>query len=230
MSPGQRILHLSPYITEMPKSEEKNPTIRFLAHLVSVIFHPLLISSYVIAFLLYIHPFIFSGLGKELKLYRFISVLLSSFFLPIFSIFLCWRLGFVQSMRLKTARERIIPYVIVMVFYFWLWYVYRNQGDNPPESVAFLLGSFLAVCGAWFCNIFFKISMHAIAAGGLAMFFLLFSFRDPYASGLYLSAAILAGGMICTARMLISDHRPADIYAGVLVGLAAEWIGWLFTI
>jgi hypothetical protein len=133
-------------------------------------------------------------------------------------------------MRLKTARDRIIPYVIVMIFYFWLWYVYRNQGENPPESIAFLLGSFLAVCGAWFCNIFFKISMHAIAAGGLAMFFLLFSFRDPYASGLYLSTAILVGGLICTARMLVSDHRQLDIYAGILVGVAAEWIGWLISV
>jgi hypothetical protein len=211
----------------MPRSEEKNPAIRFFAHAISVIFHPLLISSYVIAFLLFIHPFLFSGIGNQLKLFRILSVLLSSFFLPIFSIFLCWRLGFIQSMRLKSARDRIIPYVIVMIFYFWLWYVYRNQGENPPQSIAFLLGSFLAVCGAWFCNIFFKISMHAIAAGGLAMFFLLFSFRDSYASGLYLSTAILIGGLICTARMLVSDHRQRDIYAGILVGVAAEWIAWL---
>src|SRR5215831_11145581 len=115
----------------MPRSEEKNPAIRFFAHAISVIFHPLLISSYVIAFLLFIHPFIFSGIGSQLKLFRILSVLLSSFFLPIFSIFLCWRLGFVHSMRLRTARDRIIPYVIVMIFYFWLWYVYRNQGENP---------------------------------------------------------------------------------------------------
>jgi hypothetical protein len=214
----------------MPKSGEKNPTIRFLANLVSIVFHPLLISGYVIAFLLYVHPFIFSGLGSQIKGFRLLTVVNASFFLPIFSIFLCWRLGFVQSMRLKTARDRIIPYVIVMIFYFWLWYVYRNQGENPPESVAFLLGSFLAVCGAWFCNIFFKISMHAVAAGGLAMFFFLFSFRDPYASGLYLSAAVLIGGLICTARMMVSDHRQGDIYAGVLIGLLAEGIGWAITV
>jgi hypothetical protein len=214
----------------MPKSGEKNPIIRFFANLVSVVFHPLLISCYVIAFLLYVHPFIFSGLSNQIKGFRLLTVANASFFLPIFSIFLCWRLGFVSSMRLRTSRDRIIPYVIVMIFYFWLWWVYKNQGENPRESVAFLLGSFLAVCGAWFCNIFFKISMHAVAAGGLAMFFLLFSFHDPYASGLYLSASILIGGLICTARMLISDHQQADIYAGVLVGVAAVGIGWAITL
>lgn len=62
------------------------------------------------------------------------------------------------------------------------------------------------------------------------MFFLLFSFRDSYASGLYLSTAILIGGLICTARMLVSDHRQRDIYAGVLVGVAAEWIAWLIVV
>lgn len=211
---------------EMSKTERRNPLIRFLAHLISILFHPLLITSYVIAFLLFVHPFLFAGFGNQLKAFRFLSVFITSFFMPVFSIFLCWRLGFVQSMLLKSARERIIPYAIVMVFYFWVWYVYHNQEENPPESVAFLLGSFLAVCGAWFCNIFFKISMHATAAGGLAMFFTLFSFHDAYASGLYLSLSILIAGLICSARLIVSDHHPADIYAGLLVGMVSEALGW----
>jgi hypothetical protein len=213
---------------EMSKAETRNPLIRFVAHFISILFHPLLITCYVIAFLLFVHPFLFAGFGNQLKLFRFLSVFVTSFFLPVFSIFLCWRLGFVQSMLLRSARDRIIPYVIVMVFYFWVWYVYHNQEENPPESVAFLLGSFLAVCGAWFCNIFFKISMHATAAGGLVMFFLLFSFHDPYASGLYLSLSILLGGLICSARLIVSDHHPVDIYAGLLVGMISEALGWVF--
>ena len=206
----------------------KNPVIRFFAHAFSIIFHPLFITTYVIAFLIYVHPFAFSGFEDSMKFFRFLSVFFTSLFLPLFSVFIAWRLGLVQSIQLRTTKDRIIPYAIVMFFYFWVWYVFNNQGLNPPASIHFLLGSFLAICGAWMCNIYYKISMHAIAMGGLAMFFLLFSFHDPYASGVYLSLAVLVAGIVCTSRLIVSDHSPFDIYSGLFVGVLAQWIAWQF--
>jgi hypothetical protein len=206
----------------------KNPFIIFLAHLFSIVFHPLFITTYVMAFLIYVHPFAFSGFDSQLKLFRLLSVFFTSLFLPLFSVFIAWRLGLIQSIYLRTTRDRIIPYVMVMIFYFWVWYVYNNQELNPPASVHLLLGSFLAICGAWMCNIYFKISMHAVAVGGLSMFFVMFSFTDPYASGLYLSVAILITGIVCTSRLIVSDHSPFDILSGLLVGIFAQWIAWQF--
>jgi hypothetical protein len=60
------------------------------------------------------------------------------------------------------------------------------------------------------------------------MFFFLYSFSDPYASGLYLSLALLATGLVCTARFLCSDHTPFQVYSGLIIGLLAQYIGWLF--
>jgi hypothetical protein len=219
---------LSGITVQINHTGRPNPLVRFLAHFFSILFHPLFITLYVMGFLIYVHPFAFSGFDSHLKAFRFLSVFLSGFFLPVFSVFLAWRLGFVKSMLLKSTRDRIIPYVVVMIFYFWIWYVFNNQAENPPVSVHFLLGCFLAICGGWMCNIYFKISMHAIAAGGLFMFFLLFSFHDPYASGLYLSIATLIAGIVCSSRLLVADHSPFDIYSGLIVGVIAQWIAWQF--
>src|SRR5262249_15284288 len=98
----------------------------------------------------------------------------------------------------------------------------------PPAAVKFLLGSFLAICVAWFCNIFFKISIHAVAAGGLAMFFILFSFVDAYTSGIYVCIAVLIAGLVCTSRLVVSDHSRFEIYFGLIVGIISQWIAWLF--
>ena len=212
----------------MPRPGTQNPVIRFFAHVFSILFHPLFITTYVIAFLIYVHPFAFSGFEDGLKFFRFLSVFFTTLFLPLFSVFIAWRLGLVQSIQLRTTKDRIIPYVMVMIFYFWVWYVFKNQELNPPAAVHFLLGSFLAICGAWMCNIYYKISMHAVAVGGLSMFFLLFSFNDPYASGLFLSIAVLIAGIVCTSRLIVSDHTPFDIYSGLLVGILAQWIAWQF--
>ena len=99
-----------------------------------------------------------------------------------------------------------------MIFYWWTWDVFKNLADIPEMAIHFLLGSFLAICGAWFCNIWFKISMHAIAMGSALMFFFLFTFSDSYASGLYLSIVLLATGLACVPRASSSPIIPRFPY------------------
>ncbi len=219
----------------MPRMNIHRPSVRppalilFFARLISWIFHPLFISCYVMGFLIFIHPSAFLGFDHRLKVFRFLNIFLCNVFLPGFTVFLLWRLKlFVDSIQLRTPKERIIPYLACMIFYWWSWNVFKNLPDSPPVAVKFLLGSFLAVCGAWFCNIYWKISMHAVAAGGASLFFTLFSFQDGYASGTYLAIPFLATGLICTSRFLISDHTPFEIWSGLIIGMLAMWAGWSF--
>jgi len=205
-----------------------SPVLRFLAQLIAYLFHPLFITSYVMAFLIFLHPYAFTGFDHRIKLFRFLNIALCNGLFPAFAVFLLWRLGFIRSMHLRTEKERIIPYIITMIFYWWTWNVYKNLPDSPPISIHFLLGAFLALCGGWLCNIYFKISMHGIAMGGAMMFFFLFSFTDGYASGLYVSIAVLATGLVATARLLTRDHKPFEVYAGLFVGVLAQFIAWQF--
>lgn len=203
--------------------------LRFLAKLVSVVFHPLFISTYVMAFLVFIHPIAFAGVDHPSPPFRLFNVFYCTAFFPGFTVFLLWQLRlFVGSMQLRTPKERIIPYLAAMIFYWWTWDVQKNLPGSPPLAVKFLLGAFLSVCGAWFCNIYCKVSMHAIAVGSALVFFILFSFHDGYASGSYLAMAFLAAGMVCTARFLVSDHTPFEVYLGLFVGMLAQVIAWQF--
>jgi hypothetical protein len=205
-----------------------SPVIRLLAQLMAYVFHPLFITSYVMAFLIFFHPYAFTGFDHKIRVFRFLNVLLCDALFPAFAVFLLWRLGFIRSMHLRTEKERIIPYIIAMIFYWWTWNVYKNLPDSPPITIHFLLGAFLALCGGWLCNIYFKISMHGIALGGALMFFILFSFTDNYASGLYLSIATLATGLVTTARLITGDHRPFEVYTGLFIGMLAQFIAWQF--
>ena len=209
-------------------AQEYNGVVLFFANLFSFIFHPLFITSYIIAFLIFLHPGAFTGFDPQLKTFRFLTVFLFTTFFPAFSVFLTWRLKLIKSLYLSTTRERLIPYVLTMFFYFWTWYVFRNLPDSPVMVVHLLFGSFLAICGGWMCNIFFKISMHGIAMGGLLIFFILFAFSDSYSSGLYLSLAVFITGIVCTSRLIVSDHSPFEIYTGLMVGMLAQFVAWLF--
>jgi hypothetical protein len=204
------------------------PVIKLIATICSYVFHPLFIPLYVTGFLLYWHPFVFAGFSPIAKTKLFASVALNLTFFPAITVFLLWRLKFVNSILLRTQKERIIPYAASMIFYFWGWYVFRNFNEIPDLQKQFLLGSFITVIAAWLANIYFKISMHALAMGGMALFMLYIAFSSEGGSGQYASLGLLIAGMVCTARMIVSDHKPVEIYSGLLIGIFCQLIAiWL---
>lgn len=202
--------------------------IKFPAHIVSYVFHPLFIPVYVCCFLLYWHPFAFAGFAPAAKSGLLAPIIINLTFFPAVTVFLLWRLKFVSSILLQTQKERIIPYAAAMVFYFWAWYLFRNFNHVPDILKQFLLGSFISVIAAWLANIYFKISMHALAMGGMLFFIVWVSFSREGASGIYFSLALLITGMVCTARMIVSDHHPVEIYLGLFAGMLCQLIAiWI---
>lgn len=202
--------------------------LRFCAHFFSFIFHPLFIPGYIAAFLLFVHPYAFSGFSARLKMLRFISVVLLTAFFPAFVVFLLKQLGLIRSIYLKTQKERIVPYIASMFFFFWIFYVSRNLADSPPFFVIMLLGVFISSIAALMANIYFKVSMHAIAMGGMVCFFAILAMQGTFSMGIYLSVAVLVAGLVCTCRFLVSDHYPFEVYSGFFLGVISQAIAAFF--
>lgn len=198
--------------------------IKFFGHLFSYVFHPLFIPTYTAFFLIYVHPYVFSDTDPKTKMMRGISVILLTAFFPAFSVFLLKMLGFTKSVFLKTRKERIIPYVISMFFYFWIFYVSINLSDCPLLFRIMLLGVFLSCIAAYMANIYYKVSMHAVAMGSFMTFFILLALHGTFFMGLYLSLSILIAGLVCTARLVVSNHHPFDVYSGFLMGVIMQGV------
>lgn len=201
-----------------PDATDHHLIIKFFAHIISVLFHPLFIPAYVTAFLLYLHPYTFAGIAENKKIFTLLPVVFNTVFLPAFSVFIMKQLGFISSITLKTQRDRIIPYITSMIFYFWIWYVSRNTPDMPVQLVAFLLAAFLISIAGLMSNIYLKISMHTMAMGALLVFFTWFALNTSVNINSYLAIVMLATGLVCSARMVVSTHTPFEIYAGLAVG------------
>jgi len=107
--------------------------LKYFAQFISYIFHPLFIPTFFFAFLMYTLPYKFEGVTDwQLKLKLFSVFWLTAFF-PAFAVFLLWKLKFSESIFLRTQKERIIPYVITMFFYWWMYYLSRNFKDQPID-------------------------------------------------------------------------------------------------
>jgi hypothetical protein len=204
-----------------------SPILRFFAQFFSVLFHPLLITSFVMAFLIYVHPAVFEGMDTHTKNLRMISVVLYTLFYPGFSLLLAWRLKLIRGISLNNRQDRLVGFIVTMFFYFWTSYVFRNLPDTPPVATHFILGTFLVICATWMCTIFYKVSLHAAAMGGLITFFVLFGREDPYVSGIYIILPILIAGIVCSSRLILGAHNRFEMISGFLAGILAQSIAWI---
>lgn len=196
---------------------------RLFAHIFSVVIHPLFIPFYVVAFLIYLHPFYFSGFSYFTKLKLLLSTAQNTIFFPVFSILLMKGLGFIKSVFLHTRQDRIGPYLANMIFYFWMARVFfKFQPELPAVLASFMTGVFLTTSVALIANIFNKISMHAIGCGGLLGIFLIIMNSNSMLMTWPLSIALLITGIVCSSRLIISDHSRKEIYSGLLVGLICQ--------
>lgn len=203
--------------------QKQSIIVRFFAHLFSFVFHPLFIPFYVVAFLIYYHPSFFSGFSDTTKLNLLLTIALNTIFFPAFAVLLMKGLGFIKSVFLHTQQDRIGPYLSSMIFYFWAARIFfKFQPELSPVLASFMTGVFLTTVVGLLSNIYYKISMHAMGCGGLIGIFLIIMFGNTMLMTWPLSAALLITGIVCTSRLLVSNHTPKEIYFGLLVGLLCQ--------
>lgn len=195
---------------------------RGVAHVVSFVFHPLFVPVYVTLFVLYVHPMMFAGYTDLMKVRMVAMIMVNLTLLPAATVFLCWRLKFVDSIFMNTQKERIIPLAAAMIFYFWCWYVLKNNHGVPDEFRNFLLGCFITIIAGWMANIAFKVSLHGLAVGGMVGIMFLLTFYTEGSSAQYFALAVVIAGAVCTSRLLLSTHRAVEVYAGLLIGLTCQ--------
>jgi hypothetical protein len=197
---------------------------RFFAHFFSYLFHPIFIPVYITWFLAFVHPGYFAGFSAAQKWWIVLRVAYAMVFFPLITVLLLKGIGFIDSVFLKTQKDRIIPYIACGIFYFWAYLVFKNQPNITPVLTAFTFAVFLSSSAALMANIWMKISMHAIGMGGIIGVFFVIMQQHSMLMTWPLSLAFLATGLVCTSRMIVSDHQPREIYAGLLVGIVFQLI------
>ena len=202
--------------------------VKAIAHFFSVVFHPLFIPLIAAWFLAFWQPGYFTGISPDDKTMIIIRVGYNTIFYPALTVLLLKGLGFIKSIFLKTQRERIVPYIATNIFYFWMFLVFRNQPDVPVILTSFIFGIFLASSAALIANIYFKISMHALGVGSLCGLMLIIIFSGfTYAVFLMAMLVFLITGIVCTSRLIVSDHKPFDIYSGIFISILCQLISYI---
>ncbi|MFM7721156.1 MAG: hypothetical protein ACKO52_08440 [Sediminibacterium sp.] len=204
--------------------------IKYIAHLLSYVLHPLFIPTYFFLFLMQVLPFEFVGISEwQLKMRLFSVAWLTAFF-PAFAVFLLWRLKLSDSIFLRTQKERIIPYVITMFFYWWMYYLSRNFTDQPIALKFFYLGIFVASSIGMTVNNFMKVSLHTMGIAGLMMAVILVSIFYPVNNAVWVLLAILLTALVISARLIVSDHTKKELIVGLFIGVFTQVAAYLWVV
>jgi len=169
-------------------------------------------------------PVSFAGLDDHKFGLWLLNIGITTIFFPLFSIGLLKPLGFISSFKMPTTKERIVPLIITMTFYFWVSNVFNKMpGVNVPVILKILLlGNFWGIILVFLLNIFTKVSLHTSAAGGVIGNIIVLMIKSPVNMEIPLFIVLILGGIIGTARLLVGAHQKGDVWLGFVVGIVVQ--------
>lgn len=210
--------------SDIPVQPLQQPKIlRALATVISYVFHPVFMPVVLILLLYRLAPVNFAGIPLESFRLMFVRIALNSLFFPLLGVALLKALGFIKSIQMEDRKDRLLSLIVIMIFYFWTNHVFKNMPGGSPFIIrALLLGSFWGIVAIFMVSIFFKISMHTTAAGGMIGIMIILLFINPINMAVPLFAGIFLAGLIGTSRLLLNAHTPLEIWAGYALGIVVE--------
>ena len=188
------------------------------ATVVSYILHPLLIPTYIIAFLLNMNVFLAFMIPFNVRLMIIGMLFTITFAMPAMVIFMMYRRGIISSLQMEIRSERFYPLLLTAIFW-GLGFNLISRTGLPTVYYQYLLGGVAAIVIAMIINYFWKISLHMLGMGGLTGVFLGFALRIGIDIFPFLAFLILLSGLVGYARLKVNSHNPPQVYAGYIVGV-----------
>ena len=161
------------------------------------------------------------------KLQVLIMTYLFTILLPTVMIHLYRRYQGWNLIELGHRERRMVPYIISIVCYFTCYYVLSSQ------HVPYIIGGVLLVALAIqvvcaLINVWWKISTHTAAIGGVGGALFAFAEYLGFNPVWWLCLVFFVAGLLGTCRMILRQHSLAQVVAGFWVGFICAAIAILF--
>lgn len=187
-----------------------------IANVVSYISHPLLIP--ILGLLVISNSGTYAAeIDQRYSQFIYISVFIFTLLLPAALIPLFYFFGLTGNFQFSERRERLIPLYLTLIFYLAAYFFIKQL----PVSIVyqrFLFAACLSMIVLTAVCYFWKISAHLTGWGGLTGLILILSLRFHTDLMLILIIAIMFSGIAAYARLVLSAHTPAQVYAGFFLG------------
>lgn len=215
----------SPGQTPENASSHGSRLLTTISNILSAVFSPLLVPTYAYSIALWTTRM--SVLPERTRLISSLVVFAITALIPFSIILFMIRKGLASGPALESRSDRLIPYTVTIICYlFTAWCVWLLPHWIPMFFIAAAIAAFLDVL----INIKWKISAHATSMGGIcaAVLFIGLTSQSTVVYLPWLCGIILLSGAVCSARLFLNRHTPAQVYAGWSLGFIVTLISLFF--
>jgi hypothetical protein len=197
--------------------------LRLLAHIISYLFHPLLMPTYLYAAIAFFSPMVFQNAP-------WVSFILMAVFgltavVPALNVLMFKLTGTINNVHMPTRQERVTPFIFITILYIGITVLFYLKLPIPVVVKLMMLCAALVclVCAATF---FFKVSVHAVAMAGLTGILLaLAAFSSAQTLMVPALIALVLTGVVMSSRLLLMAHTLQEVSWGGVLGFAIGFAG-----
>ena len=161
----------------------------------------------------------------SLRLSLLVLIFVGTCMVPSLLIYYLFRSGYVQSLQLNSLADRRLPYFLTASIYTITAYLFAFQmqvlSTLAPE-IGLLIGSIaISILLVGLISLSWQISAHCVGIGGVVGFvsslMLKFSLTDLF---IPLILLVILTGLVASARLRLNAHTPAQVGAGLALGIS----------
>lgn len=169
--------------------------------------------------------FFFSYLSMfpwQFKVSLVVMVYLFTVFIPTVLIHLYRQYQGWTLLQLGQKERRMVPYAISILCYFSCFYL-MNLLHLPHLITSILIVALVIQMLCAVINVWWKISTHTAAIGGVLGALLAFSLMLNFNSVWWLCLVVIASGIVGSSRIILRQHTLTQVTAGFFLGIISAF-------
>lgn len=199
-----------------------------IARIISYVFHPLLVGTYLFALMVFLLPAALYPINAGSQLLFLTLFFIITVVIPVCLLSFLKVSGLIRSFQLESLQERIFPFLIILLLYGAFTYIltYQNKIGTDDNVFKFLLIVDCLVLAGTLITLFYKVSMHAIGMMGLAGILIPLNKESDNTLLLWITIGVVVlAGVVMSARLQLNAHTPRQVLVGALSGFLIGFFG-----
>ena len=195
------------------------------ARVVSMLFTPFylpLLGLVALFFLSYLNQYLPSYKFFVLAVVYFFTILLPTLLIHLYRRYQGWSL-----IELGAKERRVVPYVISILCYFSCIYI-MEQMHTPYFMRSIVVSALIIQIGCALINVWWKISTHTAAIGGVAGALFVFSEVFRFNPTWWFCLVLIIAGILGSSRMILRQHTLAQVVGGFFLGVVCAIVGIVY--
>jgi membrane-associated phospholipid phosphatase len=199
--------------------------VKVVAKLISILFHPLLLTTYLVIVLTVFFPSMLMIRNENQRIIVSL-IFVFTFVLPALNIAMLRSFGTISSLMLESRQERIVPFVFISLLYILVTFLfhYKLPFSSNFNKLMIIITAMIVV--SLIITFFYKISIHSLAmCGGIGILLPLNKVSEQVNLLWPTAITIVVAGLVMSARLFLGAHTPREVMYGSVVGFMVGFVG-----